>query len=87
VSAKILIVFVSSNRMKLFSALSLAIAVANANPILLEKRADPQGIDVSGFQPSVNWATVKANGVTFAFIKATEGTSLFIQPQPWVIVG
>ncbi|KAF7316067.1 Secreted hydrolase [Mycena indigotica] len=39
------------------------------------KRAQPQGIDVSGFQPSVNWATVKANGVSFAYIKATEGTT------------
>jgi hypothetical protein len=36
--------------------------------------AMPKGIDVSSFQPSVNWNTVKANGVTFAFIKATEGT-------------
>ncbi|KAJ6582976.1 glycoside hydrolase family 25 protein [Mycena vulgaris] len=39
------------------------------------KRAQPQGIDVSDFQPSVNWATVKANGVAFAYIKATEGST------------
>ncbi|KAG7095345.1 hypothetical protein E1B28_006106 [Marasmius oreades] len=47
--------------------------VALSSPI--EKRANPQGIDVSSYQPNVNWAQVKANGVSFAFIKATEGTS------------
>ena len=31
------------------------------------------GIDVSRFQPRVNWATARASGVNFAFIKATEG--------------
>ncbi|KAJ7432175.1 glycoside hydrolase family 25 protein [Mycena galericulata] len=41
----------------------------------VSKRAQPQGIDVSDFQPSVNWATVSANGVSFAYIKATEGTT------------
>jgi len=65
--------------MKWLSLLSLlTLALVNANPIETEvelaKRAQPQGIDVSGYQPSVNWATVKANGVTFAYIKATEGT-------------
>jgi GH25 family lysozyme M1 (1,4-beta-N-acetylmuramidase) len=37
--------------------------------------AMPKGIDVSGYQPNVNWNTVKSNGVTWAYIKATEGTS------------
>ena len=65
--------------MKWLSLLSLlTVALVNANPIETEvelaKRAQPQGIDVSGYQPSINWATVKANGVTFAYIKATEGT-------------
>ncbi|KAG7095334.1 hypothetical protein E1B28_006097 [Marasmius oreades] len=46
----------------------------------LEKRAAPQGIDVSHFQPNVDWAQVKANGISFAFIKATEGTT-FIDPS------
>ncbi|CAO3568957.1 unnamed protein product [Mortierella alpina] len=36
--------------------------------------AQPKGIDVSSHQPGINWATVKANGVEFAYIKATEGT-------------
>src|SRR5690348_9287187 len=33
------------------------------------------GIDVSGYQPSINWASVKSSGRSFAFIKATEGTT------------
>ncbi|KAJ6478776.1 glycoside hydrolase family 25 protein [Mycena vitilis] len=41
----------------------------------ITKRAQPQGIDISHFQATVDWATVKANGVSFAYIKATEGTS------------
>jgi len=41
----------------------------------LEKRAQPMGIDVSSHQGDVSWSTVVANGVSFAFIKATEGTS------------
>jgi lysozyme len=31
------------------------------------------GIDLSRFQTSVDWSTARANGVNFAFIKATEG--------------
>jgi hypothetical protein len=50
---------------------------ASAVPLegTLDKRASPSGIDVSHYQGTINWNTVKANGVSFAFIKATEGTS------------
>jgi len=41
----------------------------------LVSRTVPKGIDVSGFQPNVDWKTVKANGISFAYIKATEGTT------------
>ncbi|MCU0829296.1 MAG: glycoside hydrolase family 25 protein [Tabrizicola sp.] len=34
------------------------------------------GIDLSRFQTSVDWKTARANGVNFAFIKATEGGDL-----------
>ena len=34
----------------------------------------PLGTDVSGYQPSINWTSVKSAGVTFAWAKATEGT-------------
>jgi len=35
------------------------------------------GIDLSRFQTSVDWETAHANGVNFAYIKATEGGDLF----------
>ncbi|MDN3357685.1 GH25 family lysozyme [Actinomadura sp. DC4] len=31
------------------------------------------GIDISAYQPHVNWTTVKTSGAKFAYIKATEG--------------
>ena len=31
------------------------------------------GIDISAYQPHVNWTTVKASGAKFAYVKATEG--------------
>ncbi|CAO3613583.1 unnamed protein product [Cunninghamella echinulata] len=43
-------------------------------PLLALVNALPKGIDVSGYQPNVNWSTAKANGIVFAYIKATEGT-------------
>ncbi|HEY7593443.1 MAG TPA: GH25 family lysozyme [Actinophytocola sp.] len=33
------------------------------------------GLDVSHWQGTINWATVKSQGAKFAYIKATEGTS------------
>jgi lysozyme len=33
------------------------------------------GIDVSHYQGTVNWSAVRSAGITFAFAKATEGTS------------
>lgn len=53
----------------------LACAVGALGGPTFEKRALPQGIDVSHYQGTINWNTVKANGVAFVFIKATEGTS------------
>lgn len=34
------------------------------------------GIDISRWQTGIDWPTAQANGVTFAFIKATEGGDL-----------
>jgi lysozyme len=61
---------------------------ANVNPARFGD-ADPQewtgrspdrfavhGTDTSRFQTSVDWATARANGVSFVFIKATEGGDL-----------
>ena len=35
----------------------------------------PAGIDVSHYQGSINWSSVKSAGISFAYIKATEGTT------------
>lgn len=34
------------------------------------------GVDVSHWQPQVDWETLRAGGVSFAVLKATQGTSL-----------
>lgn len=41
---------------------------------IVVKRSEPQGIDVSSHQPNINWSSVKDNGISFVYIKATEGT-------------
>jgi GH25 family lysozyme M1 (1,4-beta-N-acetylmuramidase) len=46
---------------------------ATAEPAVL-------GLDVSDYQPSVNWGAVRADGAQFAYIKATEGTR-FVNPD------
>ncbi|MBE3554395.1 MAG: glycoside hydrolase family 25 protein [Thermicanus sp.] len=37
------------------------------------ERGNPQGIDVSHWQGNIDWQKVKGDGISFAFIKATEG--------------
>lgn len=39
-----------------------------------------EGIDVSSWQGNIDWVKVKASGISFAFIKATEGTS-YVNPR------
>ncbi|HEX6897240.1 MAG TPA: GH25 family lysozyme [Bryobacteraceae bacterium] len=39
-----------------------------------------RGIDVSHFQQSVDWAAVASSGVTFCFVKASEGLS-YVDPR------
>ncbi|MGW2640136.1 GH25 family lysozyme [Streptomyces sp. NPDC001348] len=34
-----------------------------------------RGLDVSGYQENVDWSSVAADGASFAYVKATEGTS------------
>jgi lysozyme len=40
------------------------------------ERQAVHGTDTSRFQPVVDWPTARANGINFAFIKATEGGDL-----------
>jgi len=56
----------------LLSTVTFGAAVESAEH--LAKRAQPKGIDVSSIQGNVNWDTVSSKGVSFAYIKATEGT-------------
>ncbi|KAK7680196.1 hypothetical protein QCA50_016705 [Cerrena zonata] len=67
-------------RISTLVTLSLVTMSAVAVPHTLEKRAIPMGIDVSHFQGAVNFEAAKANGISFAYIKATEGTT-FIDPE------
>src|SRR5450631_2984882 len=34
-----------------------------------------QGMDVSHYDGAIDWPTAKANGIDFAFVKATEGAT------------
>ena len=43
-------------------------------PVVESLVARTAGMDVSGYQGSVNWGAAYANGARFAYIKATEGT-------------
>ena len=57
------------------------LSIVTAIPATLENRAQPKGCDVSGYQPNINWATVKANGASFVFIKVpTPPSSLLLKP-------
>ncbi|GLZ75578.1 hypothetical protein Afil01_03850 [Actinorhabdospora filicis] len=38
-------------------------------------QANPQGVDVSHWQGTVNWTAARNAGIEFAYIKATEGTT------------
>ncbi|KAM5536133.1 hypothetical protein V8D89_010232 [Ganoderma adspersum] len=61
------------------SLVALAVTVASTSAVPV-KRAAPQGIDVSHYQGAVNFAAAAANGISFAYIKATEGTT-YIDPE------
>jgi len=56
----------------ILAALPAALSVVQGS--VVKRVTGPLGIDVSSHQPSVNWAAVAANGISFAYIKATEGT-------------
>ncbi|OMF32308.1 GH25 family lysozyme [Paenibacillus peoriae] len=43
------------------------------------KKGNAQGIDVSRYQGKIDWKAVKADGISFAFIKASQG-QLYVDP-------
>ena len=51
----------------LFSTQKLAVSIGSKYAI--------QGVDVSHFQGDIDWNVVKRQGISFAYIKATEGSS------------
>jgi lysozyme len=58
----------------------LGLLLASCSPDELYQISDPtpssypiHGIDVSYYQGTIDWPRVRANGTTFAYIKATEG--------------
>lgn len=59
------------------AATAVAAAVAVVGLVLASSTAQaagrPAGPDVSAYQGNVNWSAVKANGGSFAYVKATEG--------------
>jgi len=59
------------NLLKFLAVLPAALSAVQGSMV---KRANPQGIDMSSHQTSINWSSVKNNGISFAYIKATEGT-------------
>lgn len=68
-------------RLMLRRLLATGITVVTAAAAALVATAAPAsaatvaGIDVSRYQGSINWTSVRNAGIEFAFIKATEGTS------------
>ncbi len=53
------------------SGLTAALA---CNPYANPKPSNPFGVDVYNGTGTINWASVKSAGVSFAFLKATQGT-------------
>ncbi|HEX2144406.1 MAG TPA: GH25 family lysozyme [Glycomyces sp.] len=57
----------------LAAAVLTAAGLAVASPAQAQTRI--AGIDVSNYQGSINWTSVKNSGIQWAYIKATEGTT------------
>lgn len=44
------------------------------------QKSNAEGIDVSHWQGNIDWKAVAADGISFAFVKATQGTS-YVDPE------
>ncbi|MEM9548357.1 MAG: GH25 family lysozyme [Bacteroidota bacterium] len=56
---------------------------------LLKSKTNLQGIDISAYQPHVDWSKVKEDNISFVFIKATGGRT-YVDPsfkQHWASAG
>ncbi len=61
-------------KLKLMPWAAVLVTATLATPSLMAQR--PIGIDVSSYQGTPNWGSVKSCGWTFAWAKATEGVSI-----------
>lgn len=57
--------FLGPSEMQFLAALALALGIIT--------QTTTPGIDVSNYQPNVDWNSVVHNGIKFVYIKATEG--------------
>lgn len=73
--SRVMAVVAAATALGLGASGSAVAATAPAQePTILQ--AGPEGIDVSHYQTVIVWATVALNGKRFAYIKATEGTTI-----------
>ncbi|KAH7923615.1 glycoside hydrolase family 25 protein [Leucogyrophana mollusca] len=64
--------------MRLATFVAFLAISTTASPV--EKRADAFGIDISSHQGSnIKWSTLKSHGISFAYVKATEGRN-YVNP-------
>lgn len=66
------------------SAVLIFLAAAVWNGLILlnnpsREKYPVRGVDVSSYQGNIDWSELSSNGISFAFIKATEGSS-FVDP-------
>lgn len=84
----------SATRTKAPQAADTGVGPAGSMSLVINRSWRPAGIagmDVSGWQPAVNWSAEYANGARFAYVKATEGigyrsrrsTTSTPVPTPW----
>ena len=49
---------------------------SDTEEVVCATRSTLRGVDVSSYQGAINWSAVRASGITFAFAKSSEGSSL-----------
>src|ERR1700759_5001317 len=64
----------SSRRLILCGALVLGVLAVLISNLPAQNPNNPKGIDVYHGTGTINWTSVKNSGVSFAFLKATQGT-------------
>jgi GH25 family lysozyme M1 (1,4-beta-N-acetylmuramidase) len=65
----------SPRRIFLGVTFGLGVLAVSLTDLPAQNPNNPKGVDVSDYQGTINWTSVKNSGVSFAFIKATEGTT------------